>query len=244
MLRSRFPQLHRLLLLFPLKCREHFWNSGYATVVQDAVLLSCASPQESSAILCYISASPIDLLAENCQKQQEKCSLIFIVYCDTANTINATSVLILSSFCQVLSCLATLLRRQNLVAWNYPVTMQVFHGLLSFTVHVKPKVSHWRCQLSHVVRHNSAHSGKFHCKQTVRFSVAVTQNGLDPPEPSQGWKNWNETFPLQVQISLPEGGGTWSCIKRGKGKKLCCQGGHFSTYGEFPVDPSLSVYGW
>ncbi|XP_062988583.1 RRP12-like protein [Elgaria multicarinata webbii] len=40
----------------------------------------------------------------------------------------------------VLSCLATLLRRQNLIAWNYPVTMQVFHGLLSFTVHVKPKV--------------------------------------------------------------------------------------------------------
>ncbi|XP_053168440.1 RRP12-like protein isoform X3 [Hemicordylus capensis] len=40
----------------------------------------------------------------------------------------------------VVSCLATLLRRQNLAAWNYPVTMQVFHGLLSFTVHVKPKV--------------------------------------------------------------------------------------------------------
>ncbi|XP_048362430.1 RRP12-like protein isoform X1 [Sphaerodactylus townsendi] len=40
----------------------------------------------------------------------------------------------------VLSCLATLLRRQNLEAWNYPVTMQVFHGLLSFTVHAKPKV--------------------------------------------------------------------------------------------------------
>ncbi|KAM6442361.1 RRP12-like protein [Liasis olivaceus] len=40
----------------------------------------------------------------------------------------------------ILSCLATLLRRQNLGTWNYPVTMQVFHGLLSFTVHVKPKV--------------------------------------------------------------------------------------------------------
>ncbi|XP_070609003.1 RRP12-like protein [Erythrolamprus reginae] len=40
----------------------------------------------------------------------------------------------------ILSCAAILLRRQNLAAWNYPVTMQVFHGLLSFTVHVKPKV--------------------------------------------------------------------------------------------------------
>uniref|UniRef100_A0A2K6EW19 Ribosomal RNA processing 12 homolog n=1 Tax=Propithecus coquereli TaxID=379532 RepID=A0A2K6EW19_PROCO len=40
----------------------------------------------------------------------------------------------------VLSCLATLLRKQDLEAWGYPVTLQVFHGLLSFTVHAKPKI--------------------------------------------------------------------------------------------------------
>ncbi|XP_076981748.1 RRP12-like protein isoform X2 [Tamandua tetradactyla] len=40
----------------------------------------------------------------------------------------------------VLSCLATLLRKQNLEAWSYPVTLQVYHGLLSFTVHTKPKI--------------------------------------------------------------------------------------------------------
>ncbi|XP_040848312.1 RRP12-like protein isoform X2 [Ochotona curzoniae] len=40
----------------------------------------------------------------------------------------------------VLSCLATLLRKQNLEAWSYPVTLQVYHGLLSFTVHPKPKI--------------------------------------------------------------------------------------------------------
>uniref|UniRef100_A0A5F9D0Z9 Ribosomal RNA processing 12 homolog n=1 Tax=Oryctolagus cuniculus TaxID=9986 RepID=A0A5F9D0Z9_RABIT len=40
----------------------------------------------------------------------------------------------------VLSCLATLLRKQNLEAWGYPVTLQVYHGLLSFTVHSKPKI--------------------------------------------------------------------------------------------------------
>ncbi|XP_065263803.1 RRP12-like protein isoform X2 [Emys orbicularis] len=40
----------------------------------------------------------------------------------------------------VLSCLATLLRKQDLAAWSYPVTLQVYHGLLSFTVHAKPKV--------------------------------------------------------------------------------------------------------
>lgn len=40
----------------------------------------------------------------------------------------------------VLSCLATLLRKQDLEAWSYPVTLQVYHGLLSFTVHAKPKI--------------------------------------------------------------------------------------------------------
>uniref|UniRef100_F6X6Z7 Ribosomal RNA processing 12 homolog n=1 Tax=Monodelphis domestica TaxID=13616 RepID=F6X6Z7_MONDO len=39
-----------------------------------------------------------------------------------------------------LSCLATLLRKQDLTTWSYPVTLQVFHGLLSFVVHAKPKV--------------------------------------------------------------------------------------------------------
>ncbi|XP_044772502.1 RRP12-like protein isoform X2 [Neomonachus schauinslandi] len=40
----------------------------------------------------------------------------------------------------VLSCLATVLRKQDLEAWSYPVTLQVYHGLLSFTVHPKPKI--------------------------------------------------------------------------------------------------------
>ncbi|XP_006831263.1 PREDICTED: RRP12-like protein isoform X2 [Chrysochloris asiatica] len=40
----------------------------------------------------------------------------------------------------VLSCLATLLRKQDLESWSYPVTLQVYHGLLSFTVHAKPKI--------------------------------------------------------------------------------------------------------
>ncbi|KFQ78909.1 RRP12-like, partial [Phaethon lepturus] len=40
----------------------------------------------------------------------------------------------------VLSCLAMLLRKQDLAAWSYPVTLQIYHGLLSFCVHTKPKV--------------------------------------------------------------------------------------------------------
>ncbi|KAI4877623.1 hypothetical protein NFI96_022980, partial [Prochilodus magdalenae] len=45
-----------------------------------------------------------------------------------------------SSLRWVLSCLATLLRKQDLSVWSYPSTLQVYHGLLSFTVHAKPKV--------------------------------------------------------------------------------------------------------
>ncbi|XP_062257338.1 RRP12-like protein [Platichthys flesus] len=40
----------------------------------------------------------------------------------------------------ILSCLATLLRKQDASVWTYPSTLQVYHGLLSFTVHSKPKV--------------------------------------------------------------------------------------------------------
>ncbi|XP_068424787.1 RRP12-like protein [Clinocottus analis] len=40
----------------------------------------------------------------------------------------------------ILSCLATLLRKQDISVWTYPSTLQAYHGLLSFTVHSKPKV--------------------------------------------------------------------------------------------------------
>ncbi|XP_074501840.1 RRP12-like protein [Sebastes fasciatus] len=40
----------------------------------------------------------------------------------------------------ILSCLATLLRKQDASVWTYPTTLQAYHGLLSFTVHSKPKV--------------------------------------------------------------------------------------------------------
>ncbi|XP_076830227.1 RRP12-like protein [Brachyhypopomus gauderio] len=45
-----------------------------------------------------------------------------------------------SSLRWILSCVATLLRKQELSVWSYPSTLQVYHGLLSFTVHSKPKV--------------------------------------------------------------------------------------------------------
>ncbi|KAM9809126.1 LOW QUALITY PROTEIN: RRP12-like protein [Syngnathus typhle] len=45
-----------------------------------------------------------------------------------------------SSLRWILSCLATLLRKQDVTVWTYPSTLQVYHGLVSFTVHSKPKV--------------------------------------------------------------------------------------------------------
>ncbi|XP_063291043.1 RRP12-like protein isoform X1 [Pelobates fuscus] len=40
----------------------------------------------------------------------------------------------------IVSCLSVLLRKQELSAWSYPSTLQVYHGVLSFTVHAKPKI--------------------------------------------------------------------------------------------------------
>ncbi|XP_077992398.1 RRP12-like protein [Glandiceps talaboti] len=39
-----------------------------------------------------------------------------------------------------LSCLATMLRVQEIAVWNDSSTVQVYHGILSFTIHPKPKV--------------------------------------------------------------------------------------------------------
>ncbi|XP_041921252.1 RRP12-like protein isoform X3 [Alosa sapidissima] len=40
----------------------------------------------------------------------------------------------------ILSCLALMLKKQDVSVWSYPSTLQAYHGLLSFTVHSKPKV--------------------------------------------------------------------------------------------------------
>lgn len=40
----------------------------------------------------------------------------------------------------ILSCLASLLKKQDVSVWTYPSTLQVYQGLLLFTVHSKPKV--------------------------------------------------------------------------------------------------------
>ncbi|KAI2657902.1 RRP12-like protein [Labeo rohita] len=66
-------------------------------------------------------------------------------FSDTAKTLidvmsNQASSDCLSSLRWIISCLATLLRKQDLSIWSYPSTLQMYHGLLSFTVHAKPKV--------------------------------------------------------------------------------------------------------
>ncbi|XP_043111552.1 RRP12-like protein [Puntigrus tetrazona] len=54
-----------------------------------------------------------------------------------SNQANSDS---LSSIRWIISCLSTLLRKQDLSVWSYPSTLQMYHGLLSYTVHYKPKV--------------------------------------------------------------------------------------------------------
>ncbi|XP_077437828.1 RRP12-like protein [Vanacampus margaritifer] len=45
-----------------------------------------------------------------------------------------------SSLRWILSCLATLLRKQDVTVWTYPSTLQAYDGLLNFAVDSKPKV--------------------------------------------------------------------------------------------------------
>ncbi|XP_073689985.1 RRP12-like protein [Garra rufa] len=66
-------------------------------------------------------------------------------FSDTAKALidvmsNQASSDSLSCLRWIISCLATLLRKQDLSVWSYPSTLQMYHGLLSFTVHSKPKV--------------------------------------------------------------------------------------------------------
>ncbi|KAF4105889.1 RRP12-like protein [Onychostoma macrolepis] len=66
-------------------------------------------------------------------------------FSDTAKALldvmsNQASSDTLSCLRWIISCLANLLRKQDLSVWSYPSTLQVYHGLLSFTVHSKPKV--------------------------------------------------------------------------------------------------------
>ncbi|XP_052428991.1 RRP12-like protein [Carassius gibelio] len=66
-------------------------------------------------------------------------------FSDTAKVLldimsNQASSDSVSSLRWIISCLATLLRKQDLSVWSYASTLQMYQGLLVFTVHSKPKV--------------------------------------------------------------------------------------------------------
>ncbi|XP_007456265.1 PREDICTED: RRP12-like protein isoform X4 [Lipotes vexillifer] len=86
----------------------------------------------------------------------------------------------------VLSCLATLLRKQDLEAWSYPVTLQVYHGLLSFTVHTKPKlVTACAMQAFHSLFHAKPSPGTLPAELNAQIITALydyvpSENDLQP----------------------------------------------------------------
>lgn len=70
---------------------------------------------------------------------------------------------------QILSSFATLLRKQDMSVWTYPSTLQAYHGLLSFTVHSKPKVCLLRTPLD--VRSNYQLSSPLNKNKYLNFHV-------------------------------------------------------------------------
>ncbi|KAL6487209.1 hypothetical protein MHYP_G00038350 [Metynnis hypsauchen] len=122
-----------------------------------------------------------------------------------------------SSLRWVLSCLATLLRKQDLSVWSYPSTLQVYHGLLSFTVHSKPKVRKAAQQgICAVVRGSDC---MFSDKAPSHHPAAVTTAKYCIKEMEQAGGNKEDTTTLHVLGLLKE---LISTFPLGS-VKLCCE---------------------
>lgn len=94
-----------------------------------------------SSLNCKQTPKERKLYMPSCHNSHIESVFSFVLHLDLIFFI----ILLMRQGChvslQILSCLATLLRKQDLSVWSYPSTLQVYHGLLSFTVHSKPKVS-------------------------------------------------------------------------------------------------------
>lgn len=85
---------------------------------------------------------------------------------------------------QILSSFATLLRKQDASVWTYPSTLQAYHGLLSFTVHSKPKVCLLRSlgdyQLSSPLnKHECLNLRVFQVRKAAQQGVCAVLRGSD-----------------------------------------------------------------
>uniref|UniRef100_A0AAR2K0G8 Ribosomal RNA-processing protein 12-like conserved domain-containing protein n=1 Tax=Pygocentrus nattereri TaxID=42514 RepID=A0AAR2K0G8_PYGNA len=122
-----------------------------------------------------------------------------------------------SSLRWVLSCLATLLRKQDLSVWSYPSTLQVYHGLLSFTVHSKPKVRKAAQQgICAVLRGSDC---MFSDNAPSHHPAAVTTAKYCIKEMEQAGGNKEDTTTLHVLGLLKELIATFPLSS----VKLCCE---------------------
>ncbi|KAM7408776.1 hypothetical protein PAMA_002481 [Pampus argenteus] len=122
-----------------------------------------------------------------------------------------------SSLRWILSCLATLLRKQDASVWTYPSTLQAYHGLLSFTVHNKPKVRKAAQQgVCSIVRGSDF---LFTDKAPTHHPAAVTTAKFCIKEMEQAGGSKEDTTTLHVLGLLKELMGTFPL----GAVKSCCE---------------------
>ncbi|XP_062958060.1 RRP12-like protein isoform X2 [Cynocephalus volans] len=114
---------------------QRFWESNSAAHKEMTTMEAVESPESLAAVGYLLNLVLKRVPSPVLIKKFSDTSKAFMDIMSAQASSGSTSVLR-----WVLSCLATLLRKQDLVAWGYPVTLQVYHGLLSFTVHSKPKI--------------------------------------------------------------------------------------------------------
>ncbi|XP_021799239.2 RRP12-like protein isoform X2 [Papio anubis] len=114
---------------------QRFWESNSAAHKEMTTMEAVESPESLAAVAYLLNLVLKRVPSPVLIKKFSDTSKAFMDVMSAQASSGSTSVLR-----WVLSCLATLLRKQDLEAWGYPVTLQVYHGLLSFTVHSKPKI--------------------------------------------------------------------------------------------------------
>ncbi|XP_047280859.1 RRP12-like protein isoform X1 [Homo sapiens] len=114
---------------------QRFWESNSAAHKEMTTMEAVESPESLAAVAYLLNLVLKRVPSPVLIKKFSDTSKAFMDIMSAQASSGSTSVLR-----WVLSCLATLLRKQDLEAWGYPVTLQVYHGLLSFTVHPKPKI--------------------------------------------------------------------------------------------------------
>uniref|UniRef100_A0A8C0P8M5 Ribosomal RNA processing 12 homolog n=1 Tax=Canis lupus familiaris TaxID=9615 RepID=A0A8C0P8M5_CANLF len=114
---------------------QRFWESNSAAHKEMTTVEAVESPESLAAVAYLLNLVLKRVPSPVLIRKFSDTSRAFMDIMSAQTSSGSTSAVR-----WILSCLATLLRKQDLEAWSYPVTLQVYHGLLSFTVHPKPKI--------------------------------------------------------------------------------------------------------